>query len=124
MEKKLSLRARALESRDAIELLSDKWRIVILHVLQSGTLRANALQRAIGKISPKMLTQTLRRMERDGLISRKVYPVAPARVEYRLTDMGSNLIPPLRSLCHWARSHGKERDRARREFDEREKRST
>jgi DNA-binding HxlR family transcriptional regulator len=115
------LKVRALESRDAVELLSAKWRIAILHVLGAGALRSSALQRAINNISPKVLTQTLRGMERDGLISRKVYRVVPPRVEYQLTEMGSSVIPPLRNLCHWAKAHAQTRDRARREFDDREK---
>jgi DNA-binding HxlR family transcriptional regulator len=112
-----NMQRRAFEAREAIELMSDKWRIVVLHVLAAGDLRTNQLQRAIAKVSPKVLTETLRGMERDGLIGRTVHPVAPPRVEYRLTDMGRSLIPPLRELCHWAKAHVRERDRARREFD-------
>jgi DNA-binding HxlR family transcriptional regulator len=117
----LSMRARALQSRDAIELLSDKWRITILHVLTTGPLRAGNLQRAIEEVSPKVLTQTLRGMERDGLISRKVYAAVPPRVEYQLTQMGDSLIRPLRDLCRWEKAHVN--DRARQEFDAREKES-
>jgi DNA-binding HxlR family transcriptional regulator len=110
-------RARALQSRDAIELLTDKWRIPILHVLAPGPLRSGELQKAIAEISPKVLTQTLRGMERDGLISRKIYPVVPPRVEYRLTGMGRSLLAPLKDLCHWAKAHVKERDQSRAQFD-------
>ena len=85
----LSSRDRALQSRDAIDLLSSKWRITILHVLRDGPLRTNVLQAAISEISPKVLTQTLRGMERDGLIDRHIYNVVPPRVEYALTDMGA-----------------------------------
>ena len=112
------MRLRALQSRDAIELLADKWRIPILHVLAPGPLRSSELQKAISDISPKVLTQTLRKMERDGLLLRKVYPVVPPKVEYELTSMGHSLLDPLRHLCHWAKRHGKERDQARREFDQ------
>jgi len=111
---------RALQSRDAVELLSSKWRISILHILDAGRVRSAAIQRALKNVSPKVLTQTLRGMERDGLISRKVYPVVPPRVEYQLTEMGRSVILPLRNLCHWAEAHVKERDRARRDFDARE----
>jgi DNA-binding HxlR family transcriptional regulator len=113
----LALRNRALESRDAIELLSDKWRITIIHVLRHGPQRTSALQGAIPDVSSKMLTQTLRAMERDGLIDRKVYAAVPARVEYGLTAMGRSLLLPLRDLCHWAKRHVAERDAARRRFD-------
>ena len=117
MAKMLSTRQRALQSRDAIELLSDKWRITILHVLTPGALRTSQVQRAIPEVSPKVLTQTLRGMERDGLLNRKVHTVVPARVEYRLTEMGKSLIAPLHDLCKWAEAHVAERERARREFD-------
>lgn len=113
-----NLRLRALQSRDAIELLADKWRIPILHVLALGPMRSSKLQQAISEISPKVLTQTLRGMERDGLLLRKVYAVVPPKVEYQLTNMGRSLLEPLRQLCHWAKAHGKERDQSRRAFDE------
>lgn len=115
-----SLKLRALQSRDAIELIADKWRIPILHVLSPAPLRSGELQKAMADISPKVLTQTLRRMERDGLISRTIYPVVPPKVEYRITSMGRSLLAPLRQLCLWAKAHGKERDQARNEFDRRE----
>lgn len=69
MSDDLSLRGRALQSRDAVDLVSDKWRITILYFLTPGPQRAKALQQAVARIAPKMLTQTLRGMERDGLIS-------------------------------------------------------
>lgn len=116
-------RGGALQSQDAVELPSDKWRITLLHLLTPGPQRANTLQKAISRISPKVLTQTLRGMERDGLISRKRYPNVPPRVEYQLTEMGSSVIEPLKALCHWVEAHAEERDRARREFDARKKKS-
>jgi DNA-binding HxlR family transcriptional regulator len=117
MSKALTIRQRVVQSREAIELLSDKWRIAILHILAAGPLRTGKLQMAIAKVSPKVLTQTLRGMERDGLLQRTVFPVVPPHVEYRLTEMGLSLIPPLRNLCQWAKAHVSDRDRARREFD-------
>ncbi len=113
----VTIRGRVLQSRDAIELLSDKWRIAILHVLELGPQRSGALQKAMPGVSPKVLTQTLRGMERDGLISRNVRTVIPRHVEYQLTSMGESVIAPLRELCHWAQSHVSERDKARRDFD-------
>lgn len=118
MRNVLTSRGRVLQSREAVELLSDKWRISILHVLDAGPQRSGELQRAIPEVSPKMLTQTLRGMERDGLILRTVHAIVPPRVEYRLTPMGKSVIAPLRELCHWAKAHVAERDRSRREFDE------
>jgi len=116
-----NLRFRALESRDAIELVADKWRIPILHVLSPAPLRSATLQKAMAEVSPKVLTQTLRRMERDGLIARTIYPVVPPKVEYRITNMGRSLLAPLRQLCLWAKAHGKQRDQARVEFDNRQR---
>ena len=116
-----NLKLRALQSRDAIELIADKWRIAILHVLSPAPLRSGEVQKAMADVSPKVLTQTLRRMERDGLISRTIYPVVPPRVEYRITSMGQSLLSPLRQLCLWAKTHGKERDQARVEFDKRQR---
>lgn len=117
MEKVQSIRGRALESRHAIELLSDKWRIALLHLLTPGPLRTSQLQRAIAEVSPKMLTQTLRGLERDGLIARRILGVVPARVEYQLTRVGESVIPLLRDLCRWAKKHEAARDRARKNFD-------
>lgn len=117
MAKVTTIRRRALESREVIELLADKWRIPILHILAPASLRTGVLQRALSEVSPKVLTQTLRGMERDGLLTRKVFPVVPPRVEYTLTEMGRSLLSPLRDLCLWAKAHCVERDRARKEFD-------
>jgi len=103
MPKSPSLKATALQSREAIELLSDKWRIAVLHLLTKRVLRTGELQTAIENVSPKMLTQTLRGMERDGLITRTVYAETPARVEYQLTRMGASILGPIRELCHWAK---------------------
>ncbi len=117
MQKALRTHDRALQSRHAVELLSDKWRIVVLHLLTPGALRTSELHRAIDGVSAKMLTQTLRGLERDGLIEREVGSVVPARVEYRLTAMGASVIPLLRDLCRWAKAHRAARDAARKRFD-------
>jgi DNA-binding HxlR family transcriptional regulator len=82
------------------------------------------LQQAIAKISSKVLTETLRGMERDGLISRKIYASVPPRVEYQLTDMGVSLIAPLKTLCLWAEAHAERRNQARLEFDARQRKAT
>jgi DNA-binding HxlR family transcriptional regulator len=118
MSKVKSALARALQSRDAIELLSNKWRVTLLHLLTAGALRAGELQNALPEVSPKMLTQTLRGLERDGLIRREVHQAVPAHVEYELTAMGESVIPLLRNLCHWAKANAKTRDDARRRFDQ------
>ncbi|HYM69240.1 MAG TPA: helix-turn-helix domain-containing protein [bacterium] len=117
MSRAAGIRSRALQSRDAIELLSSKWRIAVLHLLTAGPVRTGELQRALGEISHKVLTQTLRGMERDGLITRRVASGAPPRVDYALTQMGRSVVKPVRDLCHWARAHVAERDAARRRYD-------
>jgi DNA-binding HxlR family transcriptional regulator len=117
MARVLTFRDRAFESRAAVELIAQKWRIAILDLLRSEPLRTSELQAAITEISPKVLTETLRGMERDGLISRKVHNVVPAHVEYSLTLMGTSLLQPLKDLCHWAKAHVQERDEARARFD-------
>lgn len=117
MDQESGLKMRVLQSREAIELLSDKWRIAIIHLLRNGSLRTGELQTAIEEISPKMLTQTLRGMERDGLLTRTVHAVAPPHVEYQLTAMGYSIIEPVQALCHWAKTHAADRDAARANFD-------
>ena len=114
--KSASLRLTALQSRDAVDLLADKWRIPILHVLTKRVLRTHEIQSAMRQVSPKMLTQTLRGLERDGLVECRIRPVAPPHVEYKLTKMGQSVIQPLRVLCRWAEAHAVERDAARRRF--------
>ena len=92
-------------SRQAIELVADKWAILILYALSLETMRHGRLQRLIGGISQKMLTKTLRNLERDGLVVREVYRVVPPKVEYPLTPMGRDLMGPLSRLCVWAEEH-------------------
>jgi DNA-binding HxlR family transcriptional regulator len=92
-------------SRIVLDRIADKWTALIIQVLANGTQRYAALQREIGGISQKMLTQTLRSLERDGLVLRKVYPIAPPKVEYSLTRLGRTLIDPLHALCRWSERH-------------------
>jgi DNA-binding HxlR family transcriptional regulator len=117
VRKHLTARQHALRSRDAIDLLSNKWRITVLSVLRNGPLRTGDIQRALREVSPKVLTETLRGMERDGLINRRIIGVVPPHVEYGLTDMGRSLLKPLRELCLWAQAHVGARDEARSRFD-------
>jgi DNA-binding HxlR family transcriptional regulator len=92
-------------SRLVLERIADKWTALIIQILANGTMRYAALQREIGGISQKMLTQTLRSLERDGLVQRKVHPVVPPKVEYSLTRLGRTLIEPLHGLCRWSEKH-------------------
>jgi DNA-binding HxlR family transcriptional regulator len=92
-------------SRVVLDRIADKWTALIIQVLANGTQRYAALRRQIEGISQKMLTQTLRSLERDGLVSRKVHPVVPPKVEYSLTRLGRTLIDPLHTLCRWSERH-------------------
>ena len=95
-------------SRRVLDLVADKWTALVIHCLSQGTRRSNELMRTIEGISQKALTQTLRRLEGDGLVTRKVFPVVPPRVDYALTPLGRSLIKPLCALCRWAEQHGAE----------------
>src|SRR5437667_2291922 len=92
-------------SRLVLDRLADKLTALVIQILARGMMRYAELQRAIGGISQKMLTQTLRSLERDGLIQRKVHPVVPPKVEYSLTKLGRTLIEPLHALCRWSEKH-------------------
>ncbi len=92
-------------SRQVLDRLADKWTTLVIRVLDGGTLRYGELQRRIGGVSQKMLTQTLRSLERDGLLERRVFPVVPPRVEYSLTPLGRSLVEPLDAVCRWAERH-------------------
>ncbi len=92
-------------SRLVLDRIADKWTALIIQTLAHDTMRYSALRRAIGDISQKVLTQTLRSLERDGLVKRKVYPVASPKVEYILTALGRTLIEPLQGLCRWTEKY-------------------
>ena len=92
-------------SRKVLDRIADKWTALVIHVLSAGTKRSGELRRAITGISQKMLTQTLRSLEDDGLVARKVYPVVPPMVEYSLTPLGRTLTEPLDAICRWAEKH-------------------
>lgn len=98
--------------------VADKWTMLILEVLaEKGELRFTRLFELVAGISQKMLTQTLRQMERDGLVVRTVHPVIPPRVEYRLTDLGMGLGEAFCSVWHWAAANLERIDAARAAFD-------
>ena len=99
--------------RRVLELFSVKWTTMVLHSLhqQGGTCRTGALARSLPGCSKKMLTQTLREMERGGLVDRKVYPVVPPMVEYSLTPLGRLFVEPLEMLYAWAAQNAEALDR-------------
>ena len=88
-----------------IAMISDKWKVVILCKLRGGTMRFNELMRALKGVSQRVLTQQLRELESDGLVSRAIYAEVPPRVEYSLTKLGLSLVPVLDELEQWARLH-------------------
>jgi DNA-binding HxlR family transcriptional regulator len=102
------------ESRQALDRIADKWTCLIVYALVDGPRRHGELRRAIDGISQKMLTQTLRSMEGDGLVRRTVLDRVPPAVEYRLTPLGETLKDPLVAICRWAMEHLPELQQARR----------
>ena len=119
-DKRLSERSRSARLiRDSISLLSSKWAVDLLLALGDGTRRYHELLEDLEPISEKVLTQTLRAMERDGLVARRVHAEVPPRVEYALTPLGATLAGPLRALGAWSVAHGKHVEEARGRFEER-----
>jgi len=92
----------------ALDMVSGKWKSLVLYYLSEETLRYSEIHRKINGITQKMLTQTLRELEKNGLVSRKVYPVVPPKVEYTITQSGAELIPIFQSLQAWGERVAKE----------------
>jgi DNA-binding HxlR family transcriptional regulator len=92
-------------SRQLLDRIGDKWSVLVIGTLADGPARYTEVARRIGGVSQKMLTQTLRGLERDGLLTRTVHPVVPPRVDYELTPLGRSLLGPIRALTGWAMEH-------------------
>jgi DNA-binding HxlR family transcriptional regulator len=105
------------EVRQILDRIADKWSLLVISLLERRTLRFNELRREIDGISQRMLTVTLRHLERDGLICRTVYPVVPPRVEYCLSPLGHTLLGTIQALVTWTETHQREIALARAEFD-------
>ena len=101
----IAVYAESYPSRRLLELIGDKWTPIILFILGDGTRRYSELQRHLPDVSKKMLTQTLRALEQDGLVRRKVYAQVPPKVEYDLTPRGRVFLEPISALCEWAQHH-------------------
>ena len=101
--------------------VGDKWSMLIISLLGDGPRRFNEIRRRVGGISQRMLTLTLRGLERDGLVTRTVFPTIPPRVEYELTELGQSLWKPVEALGLWARSNRADIEAANRRFDARAK---
>lgn len=108
-------------TRRGLELIADQWTMLVIVALGEDTLRFSQLHTHIEGISKKMLTQTLRGLERNGLVKRVVYPVVPPMVEYSLTSLGKTLIGPIYALRDWSEQYIEEVERARSEYDKRSK---
>ena len=102
---------------DILNRIGDKWSVQIVGRLARGTMRFSELRRAIDGISQRMLTLTLRNLERDGLVTRTIYPTVPPRVDYALTPLGQTLTGPIDALWAWAEAHRDAVARARIAFD-------
>ncbi|MBD3944642.1 winged helix-turn-helix transcriptional regulator [Nocardioides ganghwensis] len=92
-------------TRVVLDRIGDKWTVLVIGALQDGPLRFSVLRVRVGGVAAKVLTQTLRAMERDGLLTRTVHAQVPPRVDYELTDLGASLTGPIQTLTDWAETH-------------------
>ncbi len=106
-------------TRQVLDRITDKWSVLVIGLLEDGPKRFSQLQRGIEGVSQKMLTQTLRSLERDGLVSRAVYAEVPPRVEYTLTQLGETLCEPIAAIRYWAETHIQQVNTAQVEYDSR-----
>lgn len=104
-------------SRVVLQRIGDKWTPLVFQALKHGPRRFSEVRAAVAGVTPKVLTQTLRTLERDGLISRAVFAEVPVRVEYALTPLGESLLTPLDAVREWAESHAGKILAAREDFD-------
>ncbi|QQR40498.1 winged helix-turn-helix transcriptional regulator [Devosia rhizoryzae] len=104
--------------RDVLDKIGDKWSMLLVMTLAAGPRRFNQLHREVPDISQKMLTQTLRDLQRDGLVARQVFDTKPPSVEYRLTDLGQSLIVPIGTLIEWANKSIPRIEASRTHFDQ------
>ena len=107
----------ACRAREVLQRVGDKWSMYAIDLLGQGTMRFSELHRSIDGITARMLTVTLRGLERDGIVTRTIHPVIPPRVEYNLTPMGRTLLDTIGRLVTWADSHLPEIDAARAAYD-------
>jgi DNA-binding HxlR family transcriptional regulator len=103
--------------RDVLDRIGDKWSVLVITLLGERAMRFTELKRSIGLVSQRMLTRTLRGLERDGLVTRTVHPVVPPRVDYELTELGRGLQGMLAQVAQWAFTHNDDVARAREEYD-------
>jgi len=104
--------------REILDRVGDKWSVLVIALLGVQGQRFSELRRAIDGISQRMLTLTLRQLERDGLVRRTVHATVPPRVDYMLTPLGESVLEPIRALMQWAQEHGTDIAEARRKYEE------
>ena len=109
----------ACRAREVLQRVGDKWSMLVIDLLGQGTLRFTELHRSVDGITARMLTVTLRGLERDGIVTRTIHPVIPPRVEYALTPMGRTLLDTIGQLVSWTDSHLPEIEAARAAYDAR-----
>ncbi len=105
-------------SRQVLDAISDKWVTLVLSALADGPQRYSELARRIAGVSQKMLTQTLRRLERDGLLTRTITPAVPVRVDYQLTALGTTILPVVTAIKDWSETHINAIHAARESYDQ------
>lgn len=106
---------------ETLDRIGDKWTVLVVGVLEHGPLRYNEIRRVITGISQRMLTLTLKALERDGIVERTVYASVPPRVDYELTELGRNLMVPLRALSDWATKYRPAMLEARRKYADKQR---
>ena len=106
-------------SADILARIGDKWTVMVVGVLSQGSMRYSQIFKLMHGVSQRMLTLTLKSLERDGLVTRTVYPTIPPRVDYALTELGQTLIAPLYALGMWAQENRTAIEATRRDFDQR-----
>lgn len=117
MEQRFDVMHPDCPSRVILQHMGDKWTPLVFQALKHGPLRFGDLRAAVGTVTPKVLTQTLRTLERDGFVIRSVYDQMPPRVEYALTDLGASALEPLDAVRDWAEHHAAAVISSREEFD-------
>ena len=104
-------------TRQVLDRVGDRWTVLVVLTLTSGSRRFTELRGCVAGITPKMLTSTLRGLERDGLVSRRIYAEVPPRVEYTLTPLGHSLCAPMQAITDWAEEHIREIEAARDDYN-------
>jgi DNA-binding HxlR family transcriptional regulator len=107
--------------RQILARIGEKWSMLVVMLLRDGPRRFNDIKRNTGGISQQMLTRTLRGLERDGMVTRTIYPTSPPQVEYRMTELGRSMSEPVLAFGRWVQEHLADVDAARQQFDQRTK---